>query len=1196
MENNEVKMLSLEKKLLGDIKGKELWGDVNLSKDDFDSMIRFLSSYVQSDEYYLKMACENFPVSVTTFLVFVSRYKYNTNFWGAATELLQIDNTQQIEKLLGSCALEMFELFGFDYSDALRSNRKYVDSILFEAGLPPESNLLDLFYIIKYDNQNIFDPLGVIDDLISSRSYAIRKPLLNFLKKYKSDRAIDLLIDVYDAINCVDSNMSGDSPYIENYREWKESEKSTERKNKKENLARPYLKFDDGSKGLCMVLPRFNLADEWIDEVKWIVESSDGYYIERTVIVSEDDSKRYTDSIVLPVSPSKEYYVSLVDGENISDSKFEYTISGVSEKGYLLFNSFGRQTNSAFFPYPGCVMVANDSISIKSLNGISQTRLSYPTDKVGYQIYAFDSIGTNSKLTFTANDNTIELSSKPQVNMTFKGEKLLGLSDNSIFTTIPVLNITVDDDVSTNDLKLKLSISDKELNLDTFFEKKETNIILSDEFDFTNIDGSIKYGSYAVRIYQKNHFLKQAEFCFVPEIKSNYDGIQSWVSKNDRKVRKTFNFSTDDNYYLDFEDCLVKNENCYYFVEVPVDKGLINVRYKAIEENGFSCNFKLPILPFQADVLDSCGNIIDCVTDKVLTIENSEIIKNNTEYWINLKTYGEFKTYRYELRLETVNGTEQSYPIDNMRNGEINLNLSRFYDSVRNSPMPAQIVLSCSESEYSVPLMLIKESVLLSKKPIYLKQGFILLSPFDEVNDLFIKKFGSDEIIPLPVSSSKKVPHKQLGMVRAFKLEKPLEEGLYNLDVEQSDDIFEYNESDISKFSFGINSFYIYNKNGENNDLFSDWLNNIISKSVSRDFSKIKNLLLEDIRKYEGISISQNDYEKLIIIASIYENEKERLKRDLVQKCMNLISSSILTGYDRFNLIKLLTKLHVSEELFNICLQEYNLLIFDFEENDVDLAKDVALYSNELSLLMNLKSNSAIKSILRSEKFMELIGKETIREMLVLTDNEDSNETLFQQKMFINEKSPCKISINLTSYISGEMKPIQDMIKSTSKNVYLDMSKKPDTGVYFFRIRYVDQYLNWYKLNHNYFGDMNQKTKDYMTFLQESYISDIIDCLDFFKKKYGFVSRYDNVLKKRYEGDAKMNLRIAAPARFFYVLGISALIANLKSDEKIINNKLKSAERFITGAISIAPKMTRRDILMSNLYLYLVRKEDIICR
>lgn len=111
---------------------------------------------------------------------------------------------------MGEITRASFKKYGFDYSDVKDERRVNIEPIIYEAGLPPESCLDDLFYILNYDTHSIFDPELFIEDLTEKRSYQIRKPMLKFFNRLK-DRAAEYVLEVRDAMLCVEQGMQNET-------------------------------------------------------------------------------------------------------------------------------------------------------------------------------------------------------------------------------------------------------------------------------------------------------------------------------------------------------------------------------------------------------------------------------------------------------------------------------------------------------------------------------------------------------------------------------------------------------------------------------------------------------------------------------------------------------------------------------------------------------------------------------------------------------------------------------------------------------------------------------------------------------------------------------------------------------------------------------------------------------------------------
>ena len=326
----------------------DFWGDLDLSLDEYEVIRDRLSVLLENTTMNIDLVCRSYPIAVTTFMVFFVRYKYNVNFWGALSEELGIFIPDYMHSIFGNCTKRMFIKHDMDYSDVKDDVHTIMAPIMYEACLPPESSLNDLFYVLSYDTFKVFDPQIIIDELIEMRSYSIRKPLYRFLSRFREDRAVEFLLEIRDAMLTGENVDSTSNRYVYNYLEWKKSEKNNEttsiRKNQ-EYQTKPYLFFDNGNKGLCICLPRTIMSNEWIEEVAWIIENKSGY--SRTVYcnVLGDEGRRFTEYAMIPVPPSKSYSVRIEDAEGLDDKESRlWEVDGIDDK-ILYFNSNGRQIN-----------------------------------------------------------------------------------------------------------------------------------------------------------------------------------------------------------------------------------------------------------------------------------------------------------------------------------------------------------------------------------------------------------------------------------------------------------------------------------------------------------------------------------------------------------------------------------------------------------------------------------------------------------------------------------------------------------------------------------------------------------------------------------------------------------------------------------------------------------------------------------
>lgn len=176
---SEESLKNMDTAIKENVKNLEFWGDLNLSKVSLDVLKNRVMILLERG-FVFKNLFKQYPYAMVSYVVFLTRYKYKSDFWGMISEEIGIDKPSTPDQTqIGKMILKAFDICKLNYSVARESNRKYVDSILYEVGIPPESNFGDLFYIFKYGLMSNVDPQILIDE-IKSKAYGVHKPLLHF--------------------------------------------------------------------------------------------------------------------------------------------------------------------------------------------------------------------------------------------------------------------------------------------------------------------------------------------------------------------------------------------------------------------------------------------------------------------------------------------------------------------------------------------------------------------------------------------------------------------------------------------------------------------------------------------------------------------------------------------------------------------------------------------------------------------------------------------------------------------------------------------------------------------------------------------------------------------------------------------------------------------------------------------------------
>lgn len=1205
---SDLTLREIEKIIKKEIPQCEYWGDLDLSYEEYEILLQAIRGLFHNNSLPLDNLCGIYSHAVVTFLVFFVRYEYDANFWDKLSDRLDIDININDHKIFGDWATFCFRKYKMDYSDAENDAYKIIAPIMHQACLPPESNLDDLFYVLKYGYSNYFDPEIVIDDLLSSRSYMLRKPMRRFLNRFRNGRAIDFLLEVRDAMLSVDQKCPSGTRYEEAYFEWKTQESSAESVNlrkKQDNQTRPYLYFDNGNKGLSIVLPRIILEDEWVEDVIWTIKTHSGYHREISCNVIGAGGKRYTDNMTVPVPPSDEYLIEYETFEGFDDGiTLKWNVEGIQRNKVVTFNSSGRQFSANYLQKPFMTMILSKDVDILTSDDLLIEDQYYPTNDNSYRVVSIIPLSQESKLIIDSDDTDKTYILKPQINMALEGETLFSLDASSnIFTQIPTLVLSADDSVIFNNLEICIR--------GHFYP-----IDLSDVQKYINISKFAKdiisvYGTYSIRLYQNKKYLKQIEFYYVPNIKTNYVPMLFWPSQDTRKEDKKYVFQKIDGWELEFNQCKVFDSDESYSVMVPSNLGCIDVILRSLADDiRFECHMKLPVKVLSVEIVDEYGELLENITNKIYKTGVDLILES--EKWLSIKIYGYLIDRSYSVCLVSPNGIEKSVNLKVAQNGSVNINLGVFYDALRRCPLPCEIDLVCDEDESkSLPLVRINEKLAMEERVSFLrsdKKKLIILKKLDDGKDIEVTRFGyNQKSINIPYSEA--ILSKS-GTGIGYKYPYDFSDGIYIISGSKEQSFFEFEDDEIVELCPGNNILVVSDRDKSDVssvDSLGVWLETLIfdlfcrdsQQSIQKYQSYIVFLKNPTLKNLADNGFNDFDIEKLVALAYIQNSKLTNDKKDFALECMRLISREYMHVGDRYRIIKLLVEMEVPSDIFDICLCEYDLQLFDAIDDEYkSLAASVVNYSVELSMMLMMSSNDSIKECIGKEKYRELIGKEAIRKLLGVSGINDPEMVAVAQKNFINEVKPSYVTISFNDEISGNETAIQGMIVWDNKNPFLDISKKPDYGIYFAHIKYVDQYVNWFKSVHDRNMNLKPEIKNLMIKMVMNNIEPIENGITVLEKDdelKSMAKTYFSVIRKRFiTNSSSISLNTVSLPRFFYLQGIAAFFSRLPLYREDLDDLRKIGISFMADADIVAPRLSKRDLLMAEVYRYLKFKEEFL--
>ena len=1175
------------------------WGDLDLSRGDLDILKNRIVLLLEKG-FVFKDLFKQYPYAMVTYVVFLARYKYNGDFWGMISEEIGIDKPNAPDQTqIGKMILKVFDSCGLDYTAAMESNRKYVDSVLYEIGIPPESNFGDLFYIFKYGFMSNVEPQILIDE-ITTRAYGVHKPLLHFLEDAQEERAINFVLDIQDTYLAATQTDDFSNKYSDAYSEWAEQDKvkSTYKgKDSEEHVeVRPYFFFDSGKKGLCIVLPRQIMREEWVESATWKVVGDNDFIVEKECYVQGVEGKRFIDQLVVPVKPCKSYSLTFEynDGFEVHPKPFE--LRGLEENDFFYFNSNGRRINQRYLKSPYCTVIYSSDYEVLC-NGVERDIQAYPLLGDDYRIEQITPLAIDSQFVIKTNGEDIVLQMRPQVITSLSGQMIFNSSyvDSEIplFLEIPNLHLTFEGFNTEEGIELRIgriSLTIEDLSLE------EENIV-----DIGTAFEEKTYGVHSIRIYQFNKFIKQVRFCLLPNFKSNYMNELEWAgSKYDLKNSSSkLIINKAEGWQIDFENGSVQDLPDKYEVHIPYKDGVLKGTIISRQDNlHVSVGFELPICAYKYELVSN-----NEIGDRC---DMADFLDGNP--WLAVSFYGDYKENAYNVELVSVNGVEQKKEIKLSNNGSANFDLSIFRDTIQAVPLPVKIRVENAETKDSFDVVLIDEVVKFKYRPQYFRKSKrIAIKDEDIQQNATIEKYGDDFKFTIDYSESE-VNDKG---VRTFALPDNivLSSGYYRVVRESNVDELFAVEDDF-EITLQTDQFFVVLRNpNEPISSFSEWLEQFLYDFIRcRGNKRIDELRMSEsyrcrnsIVQFAGSVLSDDDIANITLLGNILQSKISNMHKAIATEVMLLISRVILTNEDRYRIVEYLIRTKANDIVFNACKNNYCLMLLDYPADITashikELAAALKPISVMFSLHMLLKGNVPIRETFGSAAYRDVVGQDALVEMMT-TDEAEENQNE-ERKHFLREDGQSKVHIALNSDITGinNIFEMADEKRSRTGRVYLDKKKIPDIGLYFAGTRYIDLFVNWYIRNHMGDTDTDSDLRGRMRALFDSFKNKVWNKILTANKEADiayFLKEYNTVLMERTVN--KNDVQSAAVSQFafptyYYFEGIAALIAQLDEFNAFPEMK-EEAVQFMIESFQIAPFIAERDTLMAAVYIYLRRKE-----
>lgn len=1192
---------SMDASIKDNTKGLLYWGDLEISKDNLD-ILRNRIVVLLERNFAFKDLFKQYPYAMATYVVFLAKYRYNGDFWGMIAEEIGIDKPNAADQTqIGKMILKTFDACGLDYSVAAESGRKYVDSVLYEVGIPPYSNFGDLFYIFKYGQMSNTEPQILIDE-ITSREYGVHKPLLHFLDSASEDRAINFVLDIQDTYIAATQTDDFSNKYSDAFSEWAEQDKLKTTYHKKDSdeqvEVRPYFYFDNGKKGLCIILPRQNMTEEWVESAQWSVTGDGESICKKECFVQGKEGKRFIDQLIIPVMPCKSYSLTFEYNDGFESYPKVYELKGIGEGDFFYFNSNGRRVNQRYLRAPYGIVVYSSDYEIITSN-VERDIQVYPLLNNDYRIEQITPLTADAHFTIRTGLEDIILQMRPQLLTTLSGKMLFDseyvTSEIPLFTDIPKLHLSFEGFNSGEGIELR--IGHTTLTIDGLSLDEENVIDIRSGFE------NKCFGIQTIRIYQFNRFIKQVRFCLLPEFKSNYHGSLEWIGSRGSLKSESSKVVVHkvEGWQIDFANGNVQDLTDKYEVHVPYKEGVLSGTIISQQENlHLAVEFELPICAFKSELVSNNEISERC--------DLSDFLDGNP--WLSVSFYGDYKEKNYLAELISANGVEQKKEIKLSNNGSVNFDLKVFRDTVQAVPLPVKIRVADIDEQNAFDVILIDEVVKFKFRPQYFRKSrCVAIKDEDIKQNATLEKFGEPDFEFLLNYEESTVNEKG---VRTYPISEEVNfsSGYYRVVRESNvDDLFAL--SDDFEVSLQSDQFFVSLRNPQEPiTTVGEWVEQFISDLIrNRSMKRLDELkmsesyrLREKITHLSGECLSDNDIANLTLLGNIYSGKIPNAHKDIISDVMISISNEVLSNIDRFRILEQLVKTNSSDAVVNTCKKKYSLMLFEFPDGLTkkyikELAGALKPISVIFSLQVLMKGNVPIRDTFGVATYRDLVGQDALIEMMCSDESEDDvNE---DRKHFLREDGMSHVYIALNSDITGinNFFEMADEKKLRTGRIYLDKKKIPEIGTYFAGLRYTDLFVNWYIRNH--LGDTSSDSeirttmKNGFDLFKNSVWNKALSFnrnpdIAFFFKDYNTVLLERTTSKGDTSGTSVSQFTFPT---FFYFVGIAALIVQLDEFNDLPEIK-NVANKFMVNAFQIAPFISERDTLMASMYIYLKRKES----
>lgn|GEM_PF-4194772 len=1191
----------------------ELWGDLNYSKDDYDHIHNMVEAYVEELHHNegLMEAIQRFPYSFITDIIGLIIYEYDgSGIWSQWFGKLGLETNGLLQTNIGKFIRHVFDVNNLEI--VVDGGHVYVTPILYQAGVPNFTlrRLYDLLYYTV--GSPYFSESEFYDEVTGYRNYLLDSTGVRYFKNV--NRAMDLISDVRSIIETMDDyadyseipmRIEYEDRYVQEFFNWRKSRKDRSRKSEKGSFyyVSPKVYFDD-LKGVSLRLPSQIINDESVDVVLWEIECEDtGEILSVSRPVYYENRMNKIEEALVPLPPSSSYTITMLDQDNPNSELYKpWKVVGLdAEVPYMIFSVNSKSQTIGQLSQKGSLLIRHKDTSIMNREDVDvHQHLALPQKWNEYRAELISPKEQVNRIQISFNGQYHVVDVKRSVDLklvqlsTLFDEQYSGTS-TPVYISLPVIEVeeTLAQMDSLYYKTWKIQLRNKSSNQKMEFAAGECDLRVYENSVRLFLPDEVKerfgshYGEYEIKFYFGRSIWSES-FYLVPEITYQgeliYDEKNPYLNSMSLKIREseevTFEFDKE-NRVEKFDEAGERWIRIFGIRAKAFIRGVMKVDLPELNKT-IQVPFRKRTGKIEWKFWDENENTESSYGRQFL--EDTEIQKGNWICFMSL--FGEEENVEITLESGKDNEILQSRTFYKDRNGIIKVPLNGFVDTMKSEKLPQKIMCYIGKEVDSICLCVIgKVSIL--KNLQYRKKGDKSYIIWDNPVDLLSKTIRLESVsdpnsneIRFEVNEVKTLKFGEIFRYGLVLPEHP-DDGLYMLNIEEEIDDFFF-EEDEKVFTVDQEKFLkVMNKAPENFEpkeykSIAQWAKAYLSSLADNEtIKKIHHEFLQQIKKVE-YSFREEDQEVFIRLVMVVQDTKY-LDEDIagiLREFFSEVNIRFITNKDRAMLLKRILKGNFSREDF--IKMEYELQLFLVERNP-----SVQLDREEMRKLWQLDEKLAILVSLRDVaenkyadtlKILNHLNAPMIRKMIVFKPSTGCSTESWMDcfENVVTGKCHCRNSgFPGTEKFWGDVSDFHDSIVSYKNDVNLKkLSEIPSDGYEFLGSNYLSLCYRWITDNHYKDKDHWKKALDYESALLNVSMRNL--------KKHKDILR---VLQRRIDGNSM------TPHRFFYMVGVGAILEASGEKESPMKSDLRRIHRFWDHAFRAFPKLVMRDLIISELYM-----------